>query len=251
MTRIKMIGLALLAVCAVVAVAAASAMAAENPVLVKSNSEAVTNVAVSGASVAATSPTLQTTAVGSAKIECTKGETSSGKLTTKLESPGTGMTSGSGTVTFKGCKTAAGGCENTGAAGSKEITGTVSILLVWVGKESNKTIGLLFSILPFNGTAGSGNQLLSFLCSGELVDVQGSFIALTNQKLNVASTKASVIAKARAGAVGHQEDLTYTENGVEGTNTLYSNANHGPFNVAAEEIETEETYSTIVKVIEN
>jgi hypothetical protein len=65
-----------------------------------------------------------------------KNETSSGTLSTKLEGPG--MTSGSGTVKFTGCKTAAGGCENTGAAGSKEITGTVSSLLVWVGKESGR-----------------------------------------------------------------------------------------------------------------
>jgi hypothetical protein len=246
MTRIKMIGLAVLAVCAVMAVAAASAMAAaENPVLVNAAGGAVTNVSVTGKSLEGTVPTWQTTATGAAKIECTKGETSSGKLTTKLE--GTGMTSGSETVTFNGCKTAAGECENAGA-GSKEITGTLSILLVWVGKESNKTIGLLFSILPYTGLPGSQNQLLSFVCSGELLDFQGSFITLTKQTINVASTKGSVIAK---GTNGKQQDLTYTESGIEGTNTAYSDQNHGPFGVAAWELETEETYSTIVKVINN
>jgi hypothetical protein len=227
------------------AVAAASAMAAENPVLVNASGGAVTGLSVTGASETGTVPTLQTTVTGAAKIECTKGEKSSATVTTTTG--GTGMTSGSGTVTFTGCKTAAGSCENTGAAGSKEITGTVSVLLVWVGKEANKTIGLLFSILPFNGST-TGNNLLSFVCSGELIDVQGSFIALTKTKIGESFTKGKVIAKAVNGV---QEDSTYTENGVTGTNTLYSNQNHGPFAKAGEEIETEETYSTIVKVIEN
>jgi hypothetical protein len=246
MTRIKIVGLAVLAACAVMAVAAASAMAAENPVLVKSNGEAVTNVTATGASVAGTVSTLQTTAVGAGKVECTKGETSRATVSTRAE--GTGMTSGTATVTFTGCKTAAGSCENTGPAGSKEITGTVSMLLVWVGKEANKTIGLLFSTLPYTGSPGSQNGLLSSICSGELVDIQGSFIALTKTKIGEASTHGSVIAKSTGG---RQEDLTYTENGVTGTNTIYSNQNHGAFSAAGEEIETEETYSTIVKVIES
>ena len=245
MTFIKIISLVVLAVCAVMAGTAASAMAAENPVAVNSSGGAITGVTVTGKSVAATVPTLQTTSVGAAKIECTKGETSSGTLTTNLT--GTGKTSGTGTVKFTGCKTAAGECENAGA-GTKEVTGTVSTLLVWVGKESNKTIGLLFSILPYTGLPGSQNGLLSVICSGELIDIQGSFIELTKTKIGELSTSGSVIAQA---ASGMQEDLTYTENGKEGTNTLYSNQNHGAVNVAGMEIETEETYSTRVKVIEN
>jgi hypothetical protein len=62
------------------------------------------------------------------------------------------------------------------------------------------------------------------------------------------STHGSVIATATGG---NQEDLTYTENGKEGTNTLYSNQNHGGFGRAGMSLETEETYSTRVKVIEN
>jgi hypothetical protein len=72
MTRIKMIGHAVFAVCAVMAVTAASAMAAENPVLVKPNGEAVNNVSVSGVSVSGSLPTLETTATGAVKLECTK-----------------------------------------------------------------------------------------------------------------------------------------------------------------------------------
>jgi hypothetical protein len=245
MTLIKIISLVVLAVCAVMAGTAASAMAAENPVAVNSSGEAITDGSVSGKSVGTTVPTLQTTSVGAARIECTKGETSSGTLTTNLT--GTGKTSGTVTVKFTGCKTAAGECENAGA-GTKEVTGTVSTLLVWVGKESNKTIGLLFSILPYTGLPGSQNNLLSLVCSSELVDAQGSFIALTKAKLGELSTHGSVIATAKSG---RQEDLTYTENGKEGTNTLYSNQNHGAFEMAGEEIETEETYSTSVRVIEN
>jgi hypothetical protein len=243
MTRIKMIGLVVVAVCAVMAVAAASAMAAKNPVLVYSNGTAATNVSTKGVEVAGGIPTLQTTAVGGAQFECST-LSSVGTLNTTLE--GDGKTSGAGTLTFTKCKTAAGECENKGA-GTKEITGTVSILLVWVGKESNKTIGLLFSILPFSGTPGSQNGLLSYVCSGALIDVQGSFIALTKTKIGELSTSGSVVAKATEA---NQEDLTYTRNGVEGTNTLYSNSAGGAFAKAGAEIETEETYSTSVKVVE-
>jgi hypothetical protein len=220
MTRIKMIGLAIVAVFAVMAVASASALAVENPVLVNSSGSAATNVSVTGKQTGTSVPTLQTTAPGAAQVECASSE-SSATLNTSLA--GTGMTSGNGTVTFKKCKTAAGKCANKG---TEEITGTVSILLVWVGKESNKTVGILISILPFTGSPGSQNGLLSFKCSGVLVDVQGSFIALTNKALNVLSTTALLIAKATNGS---QQDLTYTENGVTGTNPLYSNSGGGAF----------------------
>src|ERR1700691_2166285 len=154
MTRIKTIGLALIAVFAVMAVTAASAMGANsNPVLLKSNGEAVTNLSVTSSG---GESFLQATAGTKAKIEC-KTEKSTGTATTKLE--GNGMTSGSGTVTFTGCKNAAGKCSNKATG---EITGTVSTLLVWVGSQANKTIGVLISILPYTGIAGSQNQLLSF-----------------------------------------------------------------------------------------
>jgi hypothetical protein len=241
MTRIKMIGLAIMAVFAVLAVASASAVAAENPVLVNSAGGAVTNVSVKG-----TDPTvsrLKPTATGTATVECAS-EESATTLTTTLA--GTGMTSGTSKVTFKKCKTAAGKCANTG---TEEITGTVSVLLVWVGKESEKKPGILVSILPYRGNPGSGtNQLLSFKCSGALVDVEGSFIALTSSALNELSTTSKLIAKQKEGV---QEDQKYTENGVEGTNSLYSNQGGGPFGPAGEEVETEETYTTSVKIIEN
>ena len=240
MTRIKTIGLALIAVFAVMAVTAASAMAANsNPVLVKSNGEAVTNLSVTSSG---GESFLQATAGTKAKIEC-KTEKSTGTATTKLE--GNGMTSGSGTVTFTGCKNAAGKCSNKATG---EITGTVSTLLVWVGSQANKTIGVLISILPYTGIAGSQNQLLSFKCSGVLIDVQGSLIALLSRKPGELFTTAILTAN-QAGGV--QQDQTYTENGELLTNTLYSNEGGGAFAPAAEQIKSEETYGTSVKIIEN
>jgi hypothetical protein len=244
MTRIKMIGLAILAVFAIAAIASAAASAAKNPVLVNSKGEVVTNLAVTSKAinVATAIPTLQP--VGGAKIEC-KAETDSGKVSSTLE--GTGMTSGTATVTFTGCESAAGKCSNTATSG--EITGTVSTLLVWVGKESSKTVGVLVSILPYTGAGRGLNQLLKFTCGTAKVpvNVEGSFIALTSKALNELFTTAVLIAK-QAGGV--QEDKKYTENGIEGTNTLFSNSAGGAFVESGEGIESEETYTTSVKVIE-
>jgi hypothetical protein len=240
MTRIRMVWLSVLAVCAAAAITAAAASAFTNPILVKSNGEAVTNVSVTSKSAAASIPTLQR--VGGGKVECAA-ETDTAKLSTSG-----GMTSGTATVKFTGCTGAAGNCQNTATTG--EITGTVSVLLVWVGKESNKTIGLLISILPYSGSPGSQNGLLSYRCGTAkvLADRQGSFIALTNKKLNELFTTGKLIAT-QAGGV--QKDLKYTENGVEGTNTLYANEAGGTFEQTGEELESEETYSTSVKVVES
>lgn len=241
MTRIKMIGLAIMAVFAVFAIAATSATAAKNPVLVNSKGEAGT-FHVSGK---AGLSFLESSVEGTPRIECAS-EASTATLTTTLE--GDGMTSGTSKVTFAKCKTSAGKCSN---AGEGEITGTVSVLLVWVGKETNKTVGVLISILPYTGKPGSQNGLLSFVCSGELSDVQGSFIALTNKKvLGAVFTTATL--EAREKGKGKQEDKTYTENGIEGTNSLYSKTGlTGAPAEASETVENEETYTTSVKVIES
>jgi|ERR1700677_3702631 len=242
MTRIRIIGLALGVVFAVMVVASASALAAENPILVNSSGVAF-NGTVTGESKAGFVPTLQTTATGAAQIECTA---SKGKGTVTTTKTGTGMTSGVGTVTFTGCKTAAGKCGNTATTG--EITGTVSTLLVWVGKESAKKPGVLTSILPFTGANRGQNALLSFTCSSELVDVEGAFIAASSRALNEKFTTAIGVANATEGK---QELTEYTENGKEGTNTLYSNQNHGAFSKAGESGEGLGTFSEEVEITEN
>jgi hypothetical protein len=245
MTRIRMIGLAVVAVLSVMALAAASAVAAtENPVLVKSNGEAVTNVSVTGSSTKASF--LESSGLGQGKFEC-ESASSVGTVSTTLT--GSGMTNGTESVTFKKCKTAAGECQNAGE-GTKEIKSTLSILLVWEGKENTKTVAVLLSILPFAGRPGvTGNNQVSFLCSGKLIDVQGSFIALTSRAVNELFTTSVLRVKKRL--TGIQEDLTYTENGVSTTNTLWTNESGGAFKLASEETEPTETYSTSVKVIEN
>jgi hypothetical protein len=245
MTRIRMVGLAVVAVFAVMAVAAASAMALnnENPVLVNSSGGAVSGVSVTGKFTGTSF--LRSALALSPTIECSS-EESVGTLSTKTE--GNGMTNGTGSVKFKGCKSAAGKCTNGATAG--EINNTVSILLVWEGKENTKTLAVLISILPFSGSPGAtGNNQVSFLCSGTLVDVQGSFIALTNVKVNELFTTSVLKAKERSKGV--QEDLTYTENGASTTNTLWTREGTGAFVTGGEETEPTETYSTSVKVIEN
>jgi hypothetical protein len=245
MTRIKMIGLGVVAVFAVMALVAASAVAAtENPVLVKSNGEAATNVSVTGAS--ARTFFFESSGIGQGKVEC-ESVSSVGTVSTTLT--GSGMTNGTESVTFKKCKTAAGECQNAGE-GTKEIKNTVSTLLVWEGKENTKTVAVLLSILPFAGRPGvTGNNQVSFLCSGKLIDVQGSFIALTSRPVNELFTTS--VLKAKKRTTGIQEDVTYTENGVSTTNTLWTNESGGAFMVTSEETEPTETYSTSVKVIEN
>lgn len=239
MKRIKMTGLALTAVFALAAIASATAMAAENPVLVTSSGAAV-NTVVTSKSKTGTIPTLQS--VGGLKVEC-ESETDTGTVVTTLS--GTGMTNGTAKVTFKGCASGAGTCQN---AASEEITGTVSTLLVWVGKESEKKPGILVSILPYTGAGRGKNALLSFKCGGSLVDVEGSFIALTSKALNETFTTATLIAKQSGGV---QEDRKYTENGVEGTNNLFSSSAGAAFSESGEGIESEETYKQSVKIIEN
>jgi hypothetical protein len=250
MTRIRMVGLAVVAVFAVLGLAAASATALnnENPVLVKSNGGAVSGISVKGKS--AGDAFLRSALTGSTSIECSS-EESVGTLSTTLT--GNGMTSGTGTVVFKKCTIGTfAKCRNGVNAG--EIVTTVSLLLVWEGKENSKTLAVLLSILPFAGLPGvTGNNQVSFLCSGTLIDVQGSFIALTNRKVNELFTTLNFEARERSGAGGKgvQEDLTYTENGVSTTNTLWIREGTGAFVTAGEEVTNEETYSTSVKVIEN
>jgi hypothetical protein len=244
MTRIRMVGLALSAVFAVMIIASASALAAENPVLVN-KSGAAFNGTVTSEQVTGTEPTLQTTATGAAQIECT---TEKDKATFTTTKTGTGMTTGVAKVTFTGCKIpVTGKCENTATTG--EITGTVSTLLVWIKKESEKKPGILISILPYTGAGRGLNALLSFTCATQLVDVEGSFIAKSSREaLNEKFTTATLIAKSSSGK---QELTEYTENGTEGTNTLFSNQNKGPFAKAGEGIESAETYSEEVEIAEN
>jgi hypothetical protein len=241
MTRIRIVGLAVVAVLAVMIATSASALA-ENPILVNSSGKEFNGTATSK-NVSGSTPTLQTTAPGAAQVECKAEKDNATFTTTKT---GEGMTNGLAKVTFTSCKTAAGKCENTATEG--EITGTVSVLLVWVGKESTQKPGILVSILPYTGAGRGLNALLSFTCSSQLVDVEGSFIAEAKQGLNVLSTSGTLVAKATTGA---QEFTEYTENGKTGTNTLFSNQNHGAFAKAGEGVESEETFSESVEITNN
>lgn len=240
MTRIRMVGLAIVAVFAVSMVASAVAGAAENPVLLNSTGGAVTNETFTGKDT--TVSLLRSTALLSGAMECATSE-SAGTVSTTTA--GDGMTSGVASVTFKKCKTSAGKCANKG---TEEITGTVSVLLVWLGPEADKTVGVLISILPYTGGPRGTNALLSFVCAGELIDVEGSLLALTSRKIGETFTTVVLNATQTGGA---QVDQAFTESGVEGTNTLFSNQNHGAFASASEEVKNAETYASTVQVKAN
>jgi hypothetical protein len=244
MRCIRMFGLTAVVVLAVAASSSGVALASQNPVLVTGGGGAVNNLEVTSKSKSGTEPTLQTT--GGQKVTC-KEEIDSGRVTTTLA--GEGMTSGTATVTFTGCESAAGKCKNTNTSG--EITGTVSTLLVWVGKESEKKPGILVSILPFTGAGRGLNQLLQFRCGTAKipVNVEGAFIALTSSTLDgAASLKLTLIATQAAGV---QVDKKYTENGRELLTFLYSSSNGGAFEESGEGIESEETYGEAVHIVEN
>jgi hypothetical protein len=241
MTRIKIIPLALSTVFVVVALASATARASENPVLVTSTGAAF-NGTVSAKSLTGT--TLSGTGAGDAQIECATDSGSGTVVTTKT---GEGRTSGTGTDTLTGCKTAAGKCQNTSKSG--EITGTISVTLVWLGKESEKKPGILTSILTLSSSPGNGKgALLSFLCSSELVDNEGAFLASLSRELNEKFTTIGVTAKQSGGI---QDDKEYTENGKTGTDTLFTSVNHGAFDASGREGEGEATYSESVEMTEN
>jgi hypothetical protein len=102
MTYIKRTGRALMVALAIIVVEPAAAEAAKNPVMVNPKGEAVTNLKVTADS---GTVSVVSTAPSGAMLDCEPSE-GVGTLSTRPE--GTGETSGTGTVTFKGCKTGAG-----------------------------------------------------------------------------------------------------------------------------------------------
>jgi hypothetical protein len=241
MTRIRLVGLAIVAVFALTAFASATAMA-KNPVLVKAGTKAGFNGGGVTSKDSAVS-FLQTTVTGAAKIECASEEDQATVTSTTV---GEGMTTAVGKVTFKKCKLAVGGkCANQG---TEEITGTVQTLLVWIGKESSKTVGTLVSIAPVAGKAGEGKgTLLSFVCAGQLVDNESSFIAAGNRKIGESFTSSKLIGKQSGGVQELKKD---TENGKEVEDHLWANLAGSAFSESGEEINSEETYPESVELIE-
>jgi len=245
MTRIRMVGLALVAVFAVAAVASASASAFTNPILLNAKGESVKTTFTS-ASVAGTEPTLNV--VGGAKVTCT-GETSAGSV----ETTGTGvprMTLGTSNVTFKGCQSGSNNCNSTGAAVG-EIKNSVSVLLVWVGTEANKTVGVLLSILPLSANPGNGaGAKVTFECGAAAkVEVEGSFCAPVKPGIGVSG--ATITLQATQSANGVQSTQSCEDNGVVKTKEhLWSKlATETTFKEASEVVEDVQTYKEKVEAV--
>jgi hypothetical protein len=146
MKYMKMIGLALLAVCAITAVATATASAAL-PEFSK------TGATVTGEAVGGT--TFETK--GGTKVACTGGSTSTGKIAS--EKTITGMK-----IAFTGCKSSGFACTTEKAKEGELITNAVVGKLGYIN-SAKKEVGLL--IAPEK----EGGNFFTFNCVGSLIKV--------------------------------------------------------------------------------
>jgi hypothetical protein len=97
---------------------------------------------------------------------------------------------------------------------------------------------------PSNGKG----TLLSFKCSGVLVDLEGAFLSSGNVLLGESF---SVDVATATHHEGQQNDQLYTENGIEATDSVYSSAGGEAFGEAGRKGESGTTFSTAVKIIRN
>lgn len=194
MTRIKSIGLVLVAVAVMSAVAVASA-SAEPP---EADAKGGKEVIKTGFTIKSEKSKLE--AKGGAKITCTE-DSGSGKLT--------GPQTGEAKIKFTGCEAALGGKCNTGGAAAGEVVIELSMKLVYLDK-TNKEIAYLFSILPLGST-------VEIKCGAVVVDLLGTFLIPVGP-VNKPQLKYTLVAKQKEGK---QEPLEYEkEPGVKAKNTL-------------------------------
>jgi len=236
----------LVAVCVMTAVAAASASAYTNPILTKSNGEAANTTFTS----AATGTSFLQEEGGGRFFECAS-ENSEGSVKTSSTTE-TGMTTGTTNVTFKGCGSAFGKCKNTTNPG--EVKFSVSTALVWIGKESEKKPGILFSILPLSKKPGNGaGGKVKYECTAAAkFEVEGAFVVPITKPtplLNVLTKTLTIEGTQRSSGV--QSTKEFTENGVVGSNNLFSSLDGAAFKQAAEVIEDTQKYKEEVEIKES
>jgi len=235
--------LAIMAVCVMSVVGTATASAYTNPILTKSNSEAV-NTTFTGA---ATGTSILQEEGGGRFFECEQ-ETSEGSMKTSSTTE-TGMTTGTTNVTFKGCRSSFGKCHDTG---TEEVKFSVSTALVWIGKESEKKPGILYSISPLSNKPGNGaGGKVKYECTAAAqFEVEGAWVMpITTPRLNTATKKITVEGKQSSSGV--QSTKEYTENGKVGSNHLFSSLDGAAFKQAAEVIEDTQTYKEEVELKES
>lgn len=227
MTRIRTVGLALVAVFAFSAIAVASASATEVE-LTKEGGTAASGVTYTSKSEPGTSPVLQSVKAGS-KITCTA-ETNKGTVT--------GPKTSTSTVIFTGCESSVTGkkCENTATVG--EIVSTVVTKL-----------GVIVASSGEYGVLAEPSPATKFECGAtNKVEVKGSFILSILKldgnavKLNTPFLTWDITGKQTKGV----QNILKFEGG--GNELLESAENGGAFEMAGEEIEALQTFSAKVEL---
>jgi hypothetical protein len=232
--------LTLVAVCVMSVVGTATASAYTNPILVNAKDEHVTKLKFKGQTEIAIPITDRFTG----QYECKGDETGTGELSTT----GTGSaasTSGTATLVFKGC-----GELRSGKIGG-EFEMKVSLLLVWLGKESDGRVGVLVAIPPESKKPGNGEGgKLKYTDHGAENELEGGFVAELKNGLGEPSTAETLVAKND----GTQQEYTkYTEEGKEQESSLW-NAYHldkEPFEKAATELEEHQTFPEAVENVKS
>jgi len=243
MQRLRLIGIVAVAALAICVGTAASASAFVNPILVTPKTGANAKVTFTSKSTGS----AKLTTVGGGTITCVKESSAGG-----LETTGTGEareTKGESKVKFNECTAATGKCKTAGDA-EGEITNTVSLLLVWLNKESEKKPGVLISILPVANEFGKGEGAkVEFTCGGVPIAVEGSFCGKVSPALKTPTKTVTLEAKVESN--GSQEFKKCTDNKVEKTNSLFSNTNKEGWKEAGQAVTDVQTESAEVEGIES
>ncbi len=225
MTRMRVLGLAVVVVFAMSAITATVAFA-EAELTLESGASA-TGTSFTSKSEGSTKPVLQGVTEGT-KITC-KEETNKGTVT--------GPTTNYATVVFTGCEGFGVKCQSGATTG--EIVTTVSSKLGFIS-TSKKEYGILFTPSPAT----------KFECGAtRKVEVKGSFIASI---LKLEGTKAVELEKpfltwtiTGKQTKGVQSILSFAGGGTE---CLESSTNGGAFEQSGEEVEVLETFSKKVEL---
>jgi hypothetical protein len=216
MHRLKLVGLALIAVLAVGVTTAASAMAALPEVLLLGTEKFP--VAFEG-----TSGKGKLVTVGGKEIKCTKGK-NSGSVT--------GAKTGTATLTFEGCESSGFKCNTAGkGAGIVESTGSTTLVF-----DSLTTLGVA-ELLAVNETTIECTSLVK-------IKVKGNILLLV---LPI-NSEVTVITFDVSQTGGKPTDSTYWEGGVEKHPQLLTSINGGAFEESGDT--SEENKATTAKMIE-
>jgi len=175
MNRIKIIGLALVAMFAIGAVASATASAVEPEWNIVKE---VTNRKLTAANQAGVKSILESNNLLKTKVECTTNKTTAGEV------GATGTKTVSGVkILFTGCTSALGGCKSAGKMAGEIETATLSGEIGYLVKPTKVGVDLTNAV-----------ALANFECGGTAIEVTGSVIGeITPLKTVIKHTGAAFV----------------------------------------------------------